>query len=91
MPHPSRPHRLSSHSVNGPLRPLPTDPEALIPAKDVQAYIGLARQTLARRRVQGGGPPFVKVGASVLYRAGDLRKWLAQNTFSSTSAYSRSS
>ena len=37
----------------------------------------LARATLAKLRVIGGGPPFVKLGAKVLYEAADLEAWIA--------------
>ncbi len=37
----------------------------------------LARATLAKLRVFGGGPPFVKLGAKVLYDADDLSAWIA--------------
>jgi hypothetical protein len=39
--------------------------------------LGLARATLAKYRVVGGGPPFVKLGAKVLYPEPDLAAWLA--------------
>ena len=48
--------------------------------------LGLARATLAKLRVKGGGPPFVKLGAKVLYEMGDLEAWIAaQGKRSSTS------
>ena len=37
----------------------------------------LARATLAKLRVLGGGPPFTKLGAKVLYDADDLDAWIA--------------
>lgn len=37
----------------------------------------LARATLAKLRVAGGGPPFLKLGAKVLYDADDLDAWVA--------------
>lgn len=36
----------------------------------------LARATLAKLRVHGGGAPFVKLGAKVLYDAADLDAWI---------------
>lgn len=58
------------------LSPLPADMEALVPSKDAPAYLGLAEQTLARWRSEGHGPPYVKLGKKVYYRAGDLRRWI---------------
>lgn len=37
----------------------------------------LARATLAKLRVNGGGPPFTKLGAKVLYEEADLAAWIA--------------
>jgi hypothetical protein len=37
----------------------------------------LARATLAKLRVTGGGPPFLRLGAKVLYDADDLDVWIA--------------
>lgn len=31
-----------------------------------------------RKRVFGGGPPFVRVSNRVFYRRGDLRRWIAE-------------
>lgn len=40
----------------------------------------LSRQTLAQLRVRGDGPPFIKVGARVLYPANELEAWLNAHT-----------
>ena len=37
----------------------------------------LARATLAKLRVTGGGPPFLKFGSKVLYDLSDLEAWIA--------------
>ncbi len=49
------------------------------------AVLGIARQTLARWRVEGKGPPFVKLGGRVAYRAATLNAWLLQRERHSTS------
>ncbi len=41
------------------------------------ARLGVARATLAKLRVKGGGPPFIKFGAKVLYPESDLDTWQA--------------
>lgn len=68
------------------LAPLPAD-DRLIPAADLPAYIGLAKQTLARMRHEGKGPKFVRVGRRIFYRSSDVREWLAANSFTNTSSY----
>ena len=51
--------------------------------RDASEYIrsragrGVAVQTLARLRCQGGGPFFCKFGRNVLYRPTDLDAWLS--------------
>ena len=37
----------------------------------------LARATLAKLRVIGGGPPFIKLGVKVLYEESDVDAWIA--------------
>jgi hypothetical protein len=39
----------------------------------------LARQTLAKLRVTGGGCPFIKLGSKVLYRSDELDAWIQSN------------
>lgn len=44
-------------------------------------------RTLANWRSQGAGPPFTKVGGSILYPVDRLLDWEGRNTVSSTSQY----
>jgi hypothetical protein len=63
--------------------------ERIVPAAmrpDVaSAYTGLSVQRLAKFRLFGGGPEFVKAGRSILYRRSDLDAWLNANRRRSTS------
>ena len=45
---------------------------------DAANYLGLAVQTLSRWRVEGGGPPYLKLGSRVRYDRADLDEWLDQ-------------
>ena len=47
--------------------------------------LGIARQTLARWRCEGDGPPFTRAGRSVLYRRCDIDLWLEGRLRRSTS------
>jgi hypothetical protein len=49
------------------------------------AYLSLSVQRLAKLRLEGGGPQFIKCGRSVLYHFEDLDSWLAANRRKSTS------
>jgi hypothetical protein len=49
-------------------------------------YIGLSRARLAKLRWAGGGPKFIRVGRTVLYKVAELESWLDANTRQSTSS-----
>lgn len=48
-------------------------------------YTGLAKSTLEKLRVTGGGCPFIRIGRAVLYDPDDLDTWLAEHRRKSTS------
>jgi predicted DNA-binding transcriptional regulator AlpA len=61
----------------------------LLDAKAAAQRLGLAASTLAKWRVTGSGPRFLKVGRKVLYRDSDLTAWVeAQRCYVSTSEIS---
>lgn len=53
----------------------------LLDTQQAADRLGLARATLAKLRVHGGGPAFRKLGAKVLYEESDLLDWLAQRPY----------
>lgn len=60
------------------------NPEAMRP-DGAAGYLSLSTQRLAKLRLYGGGPAFIKVGRSVLYRREDLDNWLSSLSRISTS------
>jgi excisionase family DNA binding protein len=50
-------------------------------------FTGLSQSTLEKLRLRGGGPPFLKLGRLVKYRAIDLEAWLDARLMETTSAY----
>ncbi len=66
------------------LKPLPEDPDTLIPAKNAPEFDGIAEQTHTRWRHEGKGPRFVRLGRRVFYRSGDLRDWIRNNVRQNT-------
>jgi excisionase family DNA binding protein len=54
-------------------------------AKDAAAYLGVAKQTLAKMRWSGDSPPYFKVGRQVVYDRTELDAWLALRRRRSTS------
>jgi len=52
-------------------------------------YIGLSVSTLAKQRLRGDGPKFIRLSARAIgYLQADLDEWLAAKRCSSTSEYS---
>lgn len=53
------------------------------------AYVGLSVSTLAKQRLRGDGPKFVRLSPRAIgYLQADLDEWLADKRFGSTSEYS---
>lgn len=48
-------------------------------------YVGLSSRTLEGLRLNGKGPVFAKLGSRVVYRRGDLDKWVEASLVTSTS------
>lgn len=58
-------------------------PDGRMIGDDAAAYIGLSPKTLAKYRVDGIGPPFVKLGR-VYYFKEDLDAWIQARKVSTT-------
>lgn len=61
--------------------------QTLLTAQQVSDAYGVAKSTLAKMRLSGTGPVFVKLGRRVAYRLDDLEAWVTENRFRSTSEY----
>ena len=77
--------RLPANARTG-AKSAPASDDQLLREPETCCLTGLALRTLQRMRVEGYGPPYVRLGRRVLYRMGDLRKWIADNSHTSTSA-----
>lgn len=66
-----------------------TTPDPLLSASAVAKWTGLDVTTLARKRQNGDGPPFVKMGkhqqSAVRYRRSAVEAWIAAQERRSTS------
>lgn len=58
--------------------------DATFDSAEAAAYVGLARQTLAKMRVTGESPPYFKLGSRIVYRKSDLDFWLSERRRRST-------
>jgi predicted DNA-binding transcriptional regulator AlpA len=51
----------------------------LLTSKEAATYCRVSLSWLAHRRIEGGGPAFIKIGGKVHYRLSDLDNWIAQH------------
>lgn len=61
-----------------------TTGERLLTVRDAAKVLRLSESWLAKARMRGEGPPFMKIGRSVRYAQGALRDWLQDQTRRST-------
>lgn len=62
--------------------------QLVLPAETAAAFVGLSASTLAKMRLRGDGPPYIKLGPRrVGYIKDDLEQWVMDRRFSSTSQY----
>jgi predicted DNA-binding transcriptional regulator AlpA len=59
--------------------------DPLLTPREASAFLGLSRSWLAKLRLTGDGPSYIKLGRQVRYRLGDLEAWLQGHVQSSTS------
>lgn len=67
------------------LKHINTDP--LFEAKLAATYVSSSVSTLAKKRIDGTGPHYLKVGRKVLYRKSALDAWLDSKTHKNTGEY----
>ncbi len=59
---------------------------SILRAPQAAEYIGLSVSTLAKMRLRGDGPPFLKIGPRIVaYDSNDIDDWLVTRRRSSTS------
>lgn len=56
----------------------------LLEIDDVAALLHVSRSLLAKWRMAGRGPRFMKVGRRILYECGEVSRWLEAQERSST-------
>jgi excisionase family DNA binding protein len=59
--------------------------DRLLKPNEAAEFLGLGHSTLAKLRVSGGGPNFLKLGRSVRYSREDLQRWADERSRRSTS------
>lgn len=61
--------------------------ETTLKPQQAAEFLGLSKQTLAKLRVYGGGPEYVKIGRRVVYRRDALEVFLSDRARPHTSSY----
>ncbi|MBF0140971.1 MAG: helix-turn-helix domain-containing protein [Magnetococcales bacterium] len=64
-----------------------TDDQHFLRTIPAARFLGVGKSTLEKWRIAGNGPPFAKLGKTVLYRRIDLETWISKHVVSSTSQY----
>ena len=64
---------------------------SLLDALKAAEWTGLSTSTLAKLRLSGKGPTYVKLGRRVAYKPDDLDQWIEANRVKSTSEYAAKS
>jgi predicted DNA-binding transcriptional regulator AlpA len=63
----------------------PMTASILLTPKQAARYLNLSVSWLAKRRLAGDGPPYVKLGGAVRYAEGSLQQWMKGQQRTSTS------
>ena len=66
---------------------MPTELDIYLDARQAAGLLGLSINTLAKWRLSGVGPKYLKLGRRVAYRQSDIAAWLDGCEFGSTSEY----
>ena len=61
--------------------------DQLISAEDAANILNISSSTLAKMRLSGASPLYVKLGRRVAYRPSDLEAWIESQSFNSTAEY----
>jgi predicted DNA-binding transcriptional regulator AlpA len=61
--------------------------ERLLTPREAADFLRASDSWLAKARMRGDGPPFVKIGRSIRYRQSDLLRWMRFRTHLSTSEH----
>jgi predicted DNA-binding transcriptional regulator AlpA len=67
--------------------PPPSGGQKCLLPKQVSQKIKVSESTLAKWRLNGNGPKFVKIGGKVVYRESDVERFLEAHLCQSTSEY----
>lgn len=58
----------------------------LLTQEELCSYLGKSKAWAERARLEGNGPPYVKLGRTPRYRLSELEDWIDSNSRKSTSS-----
>ncbi|WP_425418449.1 helix-turn-helix transcriptional regulator [Oricola indica] len=61
--------------------------EKLLNPAQAAEILSLSKSTLAKMRLSGRSPKYIKLGRRVAYRQSDLQDWIETQSFNSTAEY----
>jgi predicted DNA-binding transcriptional regulator AlpA len=61
------------------------DPSPLLTAKDAAMHLKVSLSWLAKARMRGDGPPYIRIGRSIRYAQASLLQWMKSRQRLSTS------
>lgn len=61
--------------------------QKLLSIRDLMDFLGLSRATLERKRLDGTGPPYVRIGMKIYYPERLLAEWIERNVVRSTAEW----
>jgi excisionase family DNA binding protein len=64
---------------------IPGEPSKYLTPPEAAQYIRLSASTLAKLRLYGGGPPFIRIGRAVRYSRAELDTYMQARIARSTS------
>jgi hypothetical protein len=64
---------------------LATNHQTMLTPKQAAGVLNLSTSWLAKQRLKGGGPPYIKMGGAVRYNASILQEWMRGKQRLSTS------
>lgn len=67
--------------------PQANSPPRMLRTDEASKLIGLSPSTLAKLRLTGGGPRYIKLGRTVVYDPADIEAWLRSHRRLSTSVH----
>ena len=66
--------------THGPSQSHQSDDDLRTEMEAHEQELPMSQAWFRRKRVHGGGPPFIRVSNRIFYRRGELRRWVADRT-----------